>query len=186
MSGHPFPSSLSDIPTRPWISITSLQRSSTTTAYVKSYSQIFPVLNWRKSLQMQEPFQALTYLELHAALTGETQPPILGGPAPHLQVLVLSYNPIRELPKLLFSATNLVILTLLGIPHSRYISSGAMFTCLSTLTSLKMLWLGFGSPLSRPDRERRRPPPLTPCSSCSHDFSVPRGQRISGGSRVQN
>jgi hypothetical protein len=59
------------------------------------------------------------------------------------------------------SATGLVTLSILGIPHSGYISPEAMVRCLSTLTRLESLALEFESPLSRPVRQSRRPRPPT-------------------------
>ena len=59
------------------------------------------------------------------------------------------------------TATHLVDLFLYDIPHSGYISPCAMVTALSALTSLRVLHLGFQSPLSRPDRASRRPPSST-------------------------
>jgi hypothetical protein len=85
----------------------------------------------------------------------------LGGSAPRLQFLYLDCNPFPGLPKLLLSATDLVLLTLHHIPPSGYISPEAMVTCLTTLTKLKPLGHGFQSPLPPPDQESRRPPPPT-------------------------
>jgi hypothetical protein len=111
----------------------------------------------------QEPFPALTDMELH---TSEKEPltvpdSFLGGSAPNLRYLRLSCVPFRGLPKLLPSATHLVTLHLLHIPHSGYISPEAMATALSVLTRLKECCLEFRSPRSCPDRGRRRPPPPT-------------------------
>jgi len=110
---------------------------------------------------MQEPFPALTYLDLRSS--GGTPPitpnPVLGGSAPHLRVLTLDSISIRGLPKLLLSATDLVVLNLYSIPHSAYISPDTLVTCLSASSRLKFLDLGFKSPLSRPDRKHRRLPP---------------------------
>jgi hypothetical protein len=85
----------------------------------------------------------------------------LGGSAPRLRYLFLDRVPFPGLPKVLLSATGLVTLGILGIPHSGYISPEAMVRCLSTLTRLERLSLGFESPLSRPVRESRRPRPPT-------------------------
>ncbi len=85
----------------------------------------------------------------------------LGGSAPRLRRLSLNHTPFPGLPNLLLSATHLVDLHLWRIPNSGYFTPEAIVTGLSTSTSLKVLWLGFESPLSRPKRERRRPPPLT-------------------------
>jgi hypothetical protein len=114
---------------------------------------------------MQQPFPALTHLELQAR--GETlvfPDSFLGGSAPQLQTLIdthLGHIPFPGLPKLLLSATHLVELRLHGIPPSGYFSPEAMATCLSVLSLLEYLAIGFKSPRSCPDRKGRRPPPLT-------------------------
>jgi hypothetical protein len=110
---------------------------------------------------MQVPFPELTDLELTSY--GEVVLPdsFLGGSAPRLRELSLDRIPFPGLPNLLLTAIRLVHLTLWDIPHSGYISPEAMGTALSTLTSLEHLWLGFQSPLSRPDRAIRPPPPPT-------------------------
>jgi hypothetical protein len=116
---------------------------------------------------MQQPCPALTNLVIWfddrwkdgtPAVVPES---FLGGSAPRLQHLTLQYVPFPGLPKVLLSATGLVTLGILGIPHSGYISPEAMVCSLSTLTRLEGLWLGFESPLSRPIRESRRPRPPT-------------------------
>jgi hypothetical protein len=112
------------------------------------------------SAAMHVPFPELTDLELGSH--GEVVLPdsFLGGSAPRLRIFFLDHIPFPGLPKLLLSATHLVKLHLRNIPHSGYISPEAMGTALSTLTSLDHLWLGFQSPLSRPDRATRlRSPP---------------------------
>jgi hypothetical protein len=112
----------------------------------------------------QEPFPALTDLELH---TSAKEPKtvsdsFLGGSAPtNLRYLRLSRVPFPGLPKLLSSATHLVTLHLLLIPHSGYVSPETMVTALSALTRLKEYCLEFRSPRSCPERGRRRPPPPT-------------------------
>jgi hypothetical protein len=118
---------------------------------------------------MQQPFPALTYLViwcrkdelLEDEMRAVVPESFLGGSAPRLQHLELLPVPFPGLPKLLLSATGLVTLMIMGIPHSGYISPEAMIRYLSTLTSLERLWLGFNSPLSRPDRQSRRPHPPT-------------------------
>jgi hypothetical protein len=111
---------------------------------------------------MQVPFPELIDLEL-AGSYGEVVLPdsFLGGSAPRLRILTLDSIPFPRLPRLLLSATHLVELTLWAIPHSGYFSPEAMGTALSILTSLESFWLGFQSPLSRPDRATRLPPPPT-------------------------
>jgi hypothetical protein len=113
--------------------------------------------------EMKQPFPALTRLLLEprgeAALVVPAS--FLGGSAPRLQTLFLDYVPFPGLPKLLLSATHLVDLTLLRIPHSGYFSPEAIVTGLSVLTSLEKLGIKFKSPRSRPDQNNRRPPPPT-------------------------
>jgi hypothetical protein len=121
-------------------------------------------LRWGKVLDaMREPFPALTRLILLSDI--EIAPVVsdsfMGGSAPRLQYLLLERVPIPGLPKLLLSAIDLDHLILHHIPHSGYISPEAMVTCLATLPRLEKLSLGFESPRSRPNRERRRLPPPT-------------------------
>src|SRR5258708_1080485 len=125
-----------------------------------------PSVQWEKVLAaMQRQFPSLTHLELASSETTETPlvatDLILEGSAPRLQVLTLTGISFQGLPKLLFSATDLVALDLMRTPHSAYVSPEIMVTCLSTLTRLKFLYLGFKSPQSRPDQQRQRHPPPT-------------------------
>ena len=109
---------------------------------------------------MQEPFLALTSLQLWSKDDDEApviSDSFLGGSAPRLQYLDLNRLQYSGLPKLLMSATHLVTLHLLDIPHSGYISPKAMLTALSALTNLEAFDLRFQSPRSRPDRVSRRP-----------------------------
>ena len=109
---------------------------------------------------MQDLFPALTHLQLFSPKTSLVAADLIfGGLAPRLRVLALDGIAIRGIPKLLLSATDLVALDLIRIPHSDYISPEAMVISLSGLPRLKFLYLGFKSPQSRPDQERRRPPP---------------------------
>ena len=118
---------------------------------------------------MQVPFPELTNLELRNY--DETESVLLplsdsfvGGSAPRLRFLWLDRIPYPGLPKLLSSATHLTSLYLHGIPRSGYISPEAIVACLSTMTSLEGLSLGFDScesPRPRPDWENRRSPPPT-------------------------
>jgi hypothetical protein len=115
--------------------------------------------------EMQRPFPELAHLELWSC--DEVAPVLpssfLHGHAPGLRFLWLSRIPFPGLQKLLLSATHLVDLHLLGIPHSGYISPEAILTALSMLTSLQSFSLKFQSPLSRPDREIRHLPLSTRC-----------------------
>jgi hypothetical protein len=111
---------------------------------------------------MQDPFPALTYLNicLDDEMAQVISDSFLGGSAPRLRSLDLRGIPFPALPRLLLSATDLVILDLWNIPHSGYISPEAMVASLSALTRLESLIIGFQSPLSRPAEASRRRPPL--------------------------
>jgi hypothetical protein len=112
---------------------------------------------------MQVPFPALTDLTLQSR--NNTIPVVpssfLSGYAPRLQKLNLYCIPFPGLQRLLLSATHLVHLSLWKFPHSGYIPPETMVTCLSVLTKLESLFIGFESPRSCPDRQSRRPPPST-------------------------
>ena len=115
---------------------------------------------------MQEPFPELTHLLLTSRDKSDEMLPVvpgsfLGGSALRLYSLELDGIPCPGLTKLFPTATHLVDLHLLEIPHSGYISPETMATALSMLTSLASLSLGFRSPQSFPDLANRRPPPLT-------------------------
>ena len=133
----------------------------------------------RLALAMREQFPALIHLKLHfhrpvpnKSLDGsapciQSRPPaplpdrFLDESAPGIQSLELESIPFPALPKLLLSATDLVRLSLWDIPHSGYISPEAMGASLAVLANLKSLTIEFESPLSRPGRESRCPPPPT-------------------------
>ena len=117
---------------------------------------------WPSAMQVQ--FPALTHLgltilrESRGRLLAQSLPDgFLGGFAPNLKSLELSYIPFPALPKLLLSATDLVRLFLWEIPHSGYISPEVFITALAVLVNLKCLFIGFESPESSPDPENRRP-----------------------------
>ena len=114
---------------------------------------------------MQQPFPELRslWVELYDKSRRELFVPdsVLGGSAPRLGSLGLTNVLFPGLLKLLLSATHLVDLSLISIPHSGYISPDTMVTSLSTLTSLSRLTLTFESPRSCPDRESRRLSPST-------------------------
>jgi hypothetical protein len=112
---------------------------------------------------MQDPFPALTHLSLWSSdgMAPVISDSFLGGSAPRLQILWLKSIPFPALPKILSSAADLVYMRLSKIPHSGYISPSAMVTCLSALTRLKSLVLGFKSPRSRPDRTSQLSPRRT-------------------------
>jgi hypothetical protein len=107
---------------------------------------------------MQEPFPALTCLELNACYIPPVHPDsFLGGSAPRLRKIHLTRVPFPALPNLLLSASDLVTLSLTDIPHSGYISPEAMVTGLSPLTKLKHIHFCFRSPgrLFPPNEESR-------------------------------
>jgi hypothetical protein len=106
------------------------------------------------SAAMQQPFPALTRLQFDAEDETPAHVPdlILGGSAPHLQELFLSYISFPGLPKLLLSTTHLVRLDLQCIPDFGYISPLAMATTLSALTRLEKLRIDFNSPQYYPHR----------------------------------
>jgi hypothetical protein len=117
---------------------------------------------------MQEQFPALTNFGLtfvddrnHSALAPVLPDGFLGASAPRLQTFSLQFIPFPALPKLLLSATDLVSLSLVSIPHSGYFSPEAIVTSLAVMANLDFLLISFTSPLSCPNRERRHPPPPT-------------------------
>ena len=96
------------------------------------------------------PFPALTSLQLSSEsddYESDWDPIItdsfLGGIAPRLRSLDLHGIPFPAPQKLLLSATDLVTLRLERIPSTGYISPERVVTCLSTLTKLEELALGF-------------------------------------------
>ena len=98
---------------------------------------------------MQEPFPALTSLELRADgnITFDLTDAFLGGSAPLLQKILLCAGIIRfpSLSKLFSSTSGLVDLTLRGIPMTGegHMSPDAITACLSVLTKLRFLTLIF-------------------------------------------
>jgi hypothetical protein len=124
---------------------------------------------------MQQPFPALTDLQLQFGTRGSTDVPdsFLSGSAPRLQTLELWCFPFPGLPNLLCSATNLVTLRLCDIPRSGLISPEAMVTCLSALTKLENLVLGsrFRKPRYREERLSPPPPPPRSVFPALTDFS---------------
>ncbi|KAH9971586.1 hypothetical protein BGW80DRAFT_445838 [Lactifluus volemus] len=111
---------------------------------------------------MQEPFPEMDLLYLQIEGIVPTLPDtFLGRSAPRLRSLHLTHVPFPTLPRLLLSSNDLFDLSLLQIPHGGYISPEAMAMCISALTSLTYLSIGFTSPASRPDPITRHPPPLT-------------------------
>ena len=109
---------------------------------------------------MQRPFPALTRLDLVS--TAPINPgSFLGGSAPHLRTLCFHGIPLPGLPKLLLSATDLLLLQLQNIPQTGYFSPEELVTCLSALTRLECLEIGFKFPQHSSDWISQRPPPQT-------------------------
>jgi hypothetical protein len=107
----------------------------------------------RFAAAMKEPFPELTSLSLDPMAGLDLPDSFLGGSAPRLQTLHFSRVSFPAIPKLLSSASGLVELRLLDIPHSGYISPGTMVTSLSALTRLRDLSIGFRPPRYRPDQQ---------------------------------
>jgi hypothetical protein len=117
-----------------------------------------------KSGAMKKRFPMLTDLTLRSNKIDASVIPdsFLDGSAPRLRSLEFRGIPFPfpALGKLLLSATDLVTCHLWDIPNSGIISPNLIVTTLSTLTRLRLLSIGFRSPQSRADRERRHPSQL--------------------------
>ena len=100
---------------------------------------------------MQQLFPELTELWLMSNHEMSVIPDsFLGGSAPRLEFLQLTDIPFPRLPKLLLSATHLVKLHLVYIPHSSYITPNALAAALSALTRVEELSLQASSFNSNP------------------------------------
>jgi hypothetical protein len=130
---------------------------------INSYSERFQDSMLEQFTAIDEPFPVLTSLDLTSFAPNVPVLPdsFLGGSAPELRSLHLTGIPYPSIGILLSSTTNLVRLSLSRIPHSGYISPATIVPCLSMLTRLKSLTLGFRYPRSLPHRTNRQPPPLT-------------------------
>jgi hypothetical protein len=112
---------------------------------------------------MQVPFPELTDLRVLSPL-GSVPPIIpesfLRGSAPRLKSFTLGGTPFPGLPKLLLSATHLVELRLINIPHSGCMLPEAVVAITSVLSGLRIFSLDFQSRQSRPTggRESRSLP----------------------------
>ena len=121
----------------------------------------------RLAVALQEHFSALIHLNLLFVYIDSRHPTpvlpdrLLGGSAPRLQSLKLHTISFPTLPKFLLSATHLVRLDLLAIPHSGYMSPEALVAGLAVSPNLKLLRIIFDSPRGLPNREIRHPPPPT-------------------------
>ncbi|KAI0303309.1 hypothetical protein B0F90DRAFT_1924787 [Multifurca ochricompacta] len=109
----------------------------------------------------QQPFPALECFSLisHDGSELSTLPStILCESAPRLRVLFFGGIPLPMLPKFLLLTKDLVLLRLLRIPSTGYFSPESLITSLLGMTQLKLLYIEFASPSSRPNR--RSVPPL--------------------------
>jgi hypothetical protein len=118
---------------------------------------------WEKiATMMQEPLPAMTQLILTSDEVAFRLPgAFLNGSAPCLQRLLLSGISFPSLPRLPLSASDLTVIGLWDIPNTGYFSPEAMATCLSALTRLEYLVIGFKSPTPDPKRRNRPLPPST-------------------------
>ncbi|KAH9970912.1 hypothetical protein BGW80DRAFT_1253730 [Lactifluus volemus] len=111
---------------------------------------------------MKKPYPVLTSLRLRIWKSAPVlRNTFLGGSAPRLKELSLIGIPFPALPKILPFCRDPVDVQLRKIPHTGYISPGAMVTALSALTKLKFVYIGFESPDSCPDSTNRLPSSLT-------------------------
>ena len=112
----------------------------------------------------EESFPALETLELR--LDNEWAPPFLpnsffGGSVPRLRVLDLTGLPFLAVRNLLLSASGLVHLCLWDMPISGYVSPKAIATCLSAMTKLESMELGFRSSVLHLNQASQLAPPIT-------------------------
>ena len=118
---------------------------------------ILPSLFERLVTAMQEPFPALTRLQLESdpfvasPLLPDT---FLGGSAPHLQTIYMAGISFPAAPTLLSSARDLVYVDLRDIPESGFILPEAMVASLAALSKLESLTFGFERGMSYHDRMR--------------------------------
>ena len=107
---------------------------------------------------MNETCPMLSYIRLWA--DDETAPVLpdsfLGGSAPLLETFWLRGIPFPEVPKLLSSASGLVILRLEKISDSGYFSPEALIDGLASCAMLQALLIDFVSPHPRPDLTREQ------------------------------
>jgi len=113
---------------------------------------------------IDEPCLALTSLDLSSSQ--QQNVPVLpdsflGGSAPRLRSIDLNGIPYPSIGTLLLSTTNLVQLSIWRIPHSGYISPETIVPCLSTLTRLESLDIGFQYTQSLAHGASRHPPLVT-------------------------
>jgi len=144
-------------------SIISALRHHNRVCKIYSYNQQFQDSFLGEFAAIDEPFPALTSLQLISS--GQNVPvfpdSFLGGSAPRLRLLVLDGIPYPSIGRLFSSTTNLVQLSLHHIPRSGYIAPETIVPCLSMLPRLESLLLQFQYPRSQAQRESRHLPALT-------------------------
>jgi len=110
---------------------------------------------------MDASFPVLTHLKLDPygddGQEAILEDSFLGGSAPCLRSLRLHRVTFPALHKLLLSTKDLVDLCLVNIPFSDYVSPEGMASCLSSLTKLEDLRLGFSPLAFYPDRNQHLP-----------------------------
>ena len=116
---------------------------------------------------MQQSFPVLSSLDLSTTdneIGYVSSDAFLGGSAPQLKRVSLGGIRFPALPKLLSSARDLVDLYLadFSISGRGSVSLEAMVTCLSMLTRLQSLTIGFKEEISSPDPTSQIPTSLTP------------------------
>ena len=163
MSGPLF---LSSLTTSTILSSPARYLRTTTTISLPHSSTVTKSLLEKVATVAQEPFLALTQLDLTFECGSVSVLPIefLGGSAPRLREIQLRGIPFPTLPTLLSSASDLVHLYLHRMPHAGYISPEVMVASLAALTRLNSLYIKFQSSTSRPDQSvisRRRAAPPT-------------------------
>jgi len=109
-------------------------------------------------------FPELETLEIR--LDNEWAPPVLpnsffGVSVPRLRVLDLTGLPYLAVRNLLLSASGLVYLCLWDMPISGYVSPKAIATCLSAMTKLESIELGFRSSVLHLKQASQLAPPIT-------------------------
>jgi hypothetical protein len=98
---------------------------------------------------MRGPFPQLATLDITLGDTREFYPEPFGI-APHLRSLSLCDVPLSAVVKLLLSASDLVDLSLWHVPIWEYVTPKEIATCLSPMTKLESMSLGFRFPRHYP------------------------------------
>ena len=115
------------------------------------------------SVAMEVPFPELKTLEikLDDRLGRELFLPdtFLGGFTPRLRSLDLDGIPFSTVHKLLSSASDLVRLSIWDVPIYEYVSPEEIATCLSSMTRLESMYIGFRHPRHYRHPEGRHPSP---------------------------